>query len=758
MKRSLPLALVCFLLVHFSQAQCTLNNGTGCQCEDGTTNCDLLPDIIMANETLEATGNNGVIEYAQTGAGVENGRLRVSVSTPNIGHGPLTVRSSSIYLCGTDTFTTNPGTCPNGTSPRVLCFQRVYHKTGNGMSFYDRPAGSMTYHPTHQHMHVDDWGTYTLRTKDTTQADPLQWPIIGSGAKLGFCLMDYGTCSYYSGHCVDSLGNTLLNNNFPNFALGGGNYNCDPTEQGISSGYTDIYYQYLDGMYIAIPPGTCNGDYFIVVQIDPHNYFLEEREDNNVIVIPYTLTQQVPAGSGTAVVTPSVPPANLCEGTAVTLTANPGNTYLWSTSDTTQSITVTQPGNYTVQVNSQCGTATSAPVTLTNIANNIASVTDEAACAGSPITLSASGSGTLYWYDSISGGTPVYSGSSYAPSINSPTTYYVESHDTLLGLTGSVGPADNTIGAGNYYSNDQHQLFIAYKTVILKSVKVFANSDKNRTFELRNSAGTVLQTSTQFVSQGTQVITLNWTIAPGAGYQLGWAAGSQPDLYRNSAGASYPYTWSNLVSVTGNSANDLARWYCLYDWQLEEPATTCISNRTPVTATINSLPVVSFTGLGAQYYNTDSAAILNGLPAGGTFSGTGVNGTSFDPAAAGVGGPYAITYQYTDSNGCLASTTSDVSVLLDNSTGVQNIDGVTKVNVYPNPNNGRFELSLKATDNRRVDLAVTNQLGQKVFEEKAVQLNNSFSKNINLGNAAKGIYHLIITSGKKQNTYPVIVE
>ncbi len=300
MNRKLPLALLLCILTGFANAQCTLNNGTGCQCKDGSTNCDLLPDIIMANETLEASGNNGVIEYSQTGNGAENGRLRVSVSTPNVGHGPLTVRTSSIYLCGADTVSSSSTTCPNGTSPRVLCFQRVYHKTGNGMSYYDRPAGSMTYHPTHQHMHVDDWGIYTLRTRDTAQADPLQWPIIGTGAKLGFCLMDYGTCSYYNGHCVDSLGNTLTNGSFPNFALGGGNYNCDPTEQGISSGYTDIYYQYLDGMYINIPPTTCNGQYYIVVHIDPHNYFLEEHEDNNVIVIPYMLTHQLPAGTGSA--------------------------------------------------------------------------------------------------------------------------------------------------------------------------------------------------------------------------------------------------------------------------------------------------------------------------------------------------------------------------------------------------------------------------------------------------------------------------
>ena len=627
------------------------------------------------------------------------------------------------------------------------------------MTYHDRPAGSMTYHPTHQHMHVDDWGVYTLRTRDTAIADPMQWPIIGSGAKLGFCLMDYGTCSYYAGHCVDSLGNTLLNADFPNYGLGGGNYNCDPTEQGISSGYADIYYQYLDGMYITIPPSTCNGDYYIVVKIDPHDYFLEEKENNNVIAIPFTLTKQVPAGTGSATITPSVPSTNVCEGTAVTLTANAGNTYLWNTADTTQSITTTQPGNYSVLVNSACGSATSTPVSITNIASHATSP-NVSFCSAMPITLNTTATGTTYWFDSSAAGNQVYVGNTYAPALTATTTFYVESHDTLLGISGSIGPVDNTIGgtSGGYYTNDQHEIFTVYKPVVLKTIKVFANSTKNRTIELRSSAGVVLQSLTVNIAQGTQVVPVNFSIAPGVDYQLGWTAASSPDLWRNSSGAAYPYTINNLITVTGNSANDLARWYCYYDWKVEEQPVACSSTRTPVTVTVNQSPNVTLGGLYSSYYNTSPSSPLLGNPTGGIFSGAGVTDTTFDPAAAGVGGPYTITYQYTDSNGCVGTSTWDVAVLLDNASGVQNIEGISKVNIFPNPSNGAFELSLKSSDSKKIDIAVVNSLGQKIFEEKSIQVNNVFVKSINLGNVAKGIYQLVITSGKKQNTYKAVVQ
>jgi len=62
---------------------------------------------------------------------------------------------------------------------------------------------------------------------------------------------------------------------------------------------------------------------------------------------------------------------------------------------------------------------------------------------------------------------------------------------------------------------------------------------------------------------------------------------------------------------------------------------------------IYSLPVVSFSGLNAYYCIYSAPSVLTGSPAGGTFSGPGIAGSTFDPAAAG-GGTHSITYTYTD--------------------------------------------------------------------------------------------------------------
>ena len=56
-----------------------------------------------------------------------------------------------------------------------------------------------------------------------------------------------------------------------------------------------------------------------------------------------------------------------------------------------------------------------------------------------------------------------------------------------------------------------------------------------------------------------------------------------------------------------------------------------------------------------------SSISLSGLPAGGTWSGTGVSGSTFDPSVAGVG-THAVNYSVTITGGCVTDTTIDIRV------------------------------------------------------------------------------------------------
>lgn len=76
---------------------------------------------------------------------------------------------------------------------------------------------------------------------------------------------------------------------------------------------------------------------------------------------------------------------------------------------------------------------------------------------------------------------------------------------------------------------------------------------------------------------------------------------------------------------------------------------------------VNELPVVSFSGLAAAYCEDAANATLTGVPAGGTFSGPGITGSTFSPLVAAIGA-HTIEYTYTDGNGCTNTSAQQVTV------------------------------------------------------------------------------------------------
>ena len=255
---------------------CSTTNSSGCVCKNtATTDCDLLPDlvcsyIIVRNGAYESVGNvdfpNAVI---------------------NIGSGPVEMKPTGSCYCDTTPVVCTTILCPNGNPPKEQINQRIYHKNNGVMTYYDRPAGFQSYHPSHNHVHVQDFTQFSLRIK-TANPDPRQWPFITQSVKQGYCLINMGDCDSQDSVCM-SNGQVITNSMIPNYNLGTVT-GCGPQGQGIFVGRFDLYGSGSGQEIIA--PGICNGDYYIVAVIDPFNNFLEEDETNNVIAVPVHLTQQ----------------------------------------------------------------------------------------------------------------------------------------------------------------------------------------------------------------------------------------------------------------------------------------------------------------------------------------------------------------------------------------------------------------------------------------------------------------------------------
>lgn len=95
-------------------------------------------------------------------------------------------------------------------------------------------------------------------------------------------------------------------------------------------------------------------------------------------------------------------PTTFCQGGNVNLTATAGTSYLWTPGgQTTQTINVTNGGNYTVRVTNASGcSATSTATSVTVNSNPSASITASGStniCSGQDVTLTAIGGGSYLW-------------------------------------------------------------------------------------------------------------------------------------------------------------------------------------------------------------------------------------------------------------------------------------------------------------------------------------------------------------------------
>ncbi|HYV93974.1 MAG TPA: M4 family metallopeptidase [Chitinophagales bacterium] len=287
------------------------------------------------------------------------------------------------------------------------------------------------------------------------------------------------------------------------------------------------------------------------------------------------------------------------------------------------------------------------------------STTGASVCNSGSVTLQASGGGTLNWYDAAAGGNFVNTGISYVtPSLNVTTNYYVEAV-TAYSQQG-VGPANNSIGSSSSFDNstDRYLIFDCLAAVKLVSVRVFASGADVRTIELRNSSNAILKSKVVYMDDGEQVITLNWDIPVATGLHLG--IGGPAYLQRNTSGASYPYTLSGVVSITGNNAQLSGYYYYFYDWKLQQP--TCISQRSTVTATVIQVTAAITPG-GSTSICPGGSVVLNANTGGGLsyqwkLNGSSISGATLSSYTASSAGDYTVVVTQ---NGCSA-TSSAVTV------------------------------------------------------------------------------------------------
>lgn len=332
---------------------CTTTNASGCICKIASQqDCDLLPDMIVSHHVIRDGWNEspGVIDLPN--------------AIIDIGSGPVEMKPTGLCFCDTVSVSCATSMCPDGSPPKEQVAQRIYHKNANGtMTWSDHPAGFQSFHPAHGHVHAEELCEFSLRVA-TSNPDATTWPIIGVSLKQSYCMINMGTCNSQDSICM-SHGVEITNAMLPNLGMGSVT-GCGSQGQGLFVGNYDIYSSGF-GQYINMP-GICNGDYYIVTQIDPYNHFQEEDETNNWVAVPVHLTQQSGAPLNASFIYST---NNL---TAAFFNYTPGVTRTWDFGDGSAIVTAAYPqhtfpapGTYNVLLtvfNGTCASTSSQLVTV----------------------------------------------------------------------------------------------------------------------------------------------------------------------------------------------------------------------------------------------------------------------------------------------------------------------------------------------------------------------------------------------------------
>jgi Secretion system C-terminal sorting domain len=435
----------------------------------------------------------------------------------------------------------------------------------------------------------------------------------------------------------------------------------------------------------------------------------------------------------------SSPNDSVCVGGTFTLNGVGANTYTWSggivngapnTALTPGASTYTVTGT-DVNLCSSTGTITIVRLALPSVGTTANPGTT--LCSGETLTLNGTGASSYSWSNGVTNGTPfsatipgvytVTGTSTFGCSNTSTVTITLNTNPTIV-VTASpsnvVCDGDSIVlsgsGANSYTWSGGITDGIGFPVSLATTTYTVTGTDLN------GCSGTATETLTI-----NALPNIGATVAPSATV----CEGSNITLSGTGANS---YVWSGGVVDASPFVISSTATYTVTGTDLNN-----CSNTTTQTVTVNPLPTVSFN------FTTDSVCTTYGLinltgssPAGGTYSGTNVTGSTFDPQGLSLGS-YLITYSFTDANNCTNTNTDSILVSACLSIEDWNNDDL---NLFPNPTTGKFYLSLSDDVTGELAIYILDIQGKQVFQTTTSKAAFTFITEIDISESAPGIYFL----------------
>jgi len=396
-------------------------------------------------------------------------------------------------------------------------------------------------------------------------------------------------------------------------------------------------------------------------------------------------------------------------------------------------------------------------VPVCNIATAPAGV-DVDGCDGQPVTLSATPGDTntyVVWLDALN--TIAGSGDNFTiDSLIANTT--LQTIDASPSAPAEhVGPLPSIAanGFGNFTNGIYATAITAFRldSILLKSndaldVRVNVWTDQP-------SAGGVVLQQSELISlpaAGEHQVAVDLTVQPGNYFfNIDYISGAG-QLFRADGGASFPYVFTDVVSLDSiNFANQL-RYYYLFDWVVTP---VCLGTQaTAITANLNPAPAASFTSSSVPGCTWDFDASAS---SGDTYTwdfGDGASGTGATTSHTySADGSYSVALTVT--NNCGSDTYTETLVVDCSSLSEQ---ALQQLRAFPNPTTGELFVELQTLREERIVVKITNPAGQNILTQAFDQPAGVFNQRFDLSDLAKGVYFLHVEANNQAKVLRITLQ
>ncbi len=418
-------------------------------------------------------------------------------------------------------------------------------------------------------------------------------------------------------------------------------------------------------------PGNLYGSSVVVSPTITTNYTVTSVSTGAIYGCTLTgnYTQSVVPFTGSTV-SVSANPNPICSGNSVTLTASGANTYTWSTGNTgsvvTQYPSYTQTYTVTGTNSSGCKSSASIQVTVnptpyfTVSGNNIT-------CTYPTATLYASNSSNSYTWVAPPTGT-ILSGANSSVAVVGASGTYTAYASSGAGCTYSVAYTVNT-----YTTPPSVSLSLSQNTVCVGNSVYLTGSPNGGVYTGSFVSGSVFTPTTT----GTYTVAYTYTnsygcvgsdtetitVVPFTGGTVSVSASSNPICYGTTASltasGANTYTWNTGSTNSVITVSATSNMYYTNNYTVTATNSAGCKSTANITMTFNP---TTYPSLSSTSYSMcpSSSATLTGSPSGGVYSGSFVTGNVFTPTVAGT---YTVAYTYTNSYGCVGTTSTNIQVI-----------------------------------------------------------------------------------------------